>query len=151
MLLLGCFVVITTPAVAATKDPCKVVTTAEISKAFAGAKVSNGKPGRKTPANARCNYSVGASADLPAGDVIITVMFVGAKAAYNGLKKSSDYVPTTGLAKSIYNQRLNAVDTLKGNTLLGVQGLFTDGTLPLTYQKVQSQLVALSKAGLKRV
>ena len=60
-------------------------------------------------------------------------------------------MPTTGLSNSIYNARESVVNTLKGTMLLGVQGLFTDGTLPITYEDVQSQLVALSKAGLKRV
>src|SRR5215213_4208116 len=136
---------------AATKDPCKVVTTAEISKAFGGATVGKGKKGLKTAANAQCKYTVAATADLPAGDVIVVVMFAGAKPAYDGLKNAAAYAPTTGLSKSIYNERQSVVNTLKGDVLLGMQGLFTDGTLPITYKDVEAQLVRLSKAGLKRV
>ena len=139
------------PAGAATKDPCKVLTTQEISKAFAGASVSKGKKGLKTAANAQCSYTVAATADFPAGDVIVIVMFAGAKPAYDGLKDTAGYAPTTGLSKSIYNERQSVVNTLKGDIFLGVQGLFTDGTLPISYNDVEAQLVQLSKAGLKRV
>ncbi|MET0627083.1 MAG: hypothetical protein ABW033_01340 [Acidimicrobiia bacterium] len=141
----------TTAAVAATKDPCKVLTTSEISKAFDGATVGKGKAGLKTAASASCKYAVGATAGLPAGDLVVHVMFIGGKPAYDGLKDTPAYVPTTGLSKSIYNERESVVNTLKGSILLGMQGLFTDGTLPITYQDVESQLVAASKAGLKRV
>ena len=149
--LVASVVQIAAPAGAATKDPCKVLKTGEISKAFGGAEVSKGKAGLKTAASASCKYTVGATADLPAGDLVVHVMFVGGKPAYDGLKKTSAYVPTTGLSKSIYNERESVVNTLKGSILLGMQGLFTDGTLPITYNDVEPQLVAISKVGLKRV
>ena len=136
---------------ASAPNPCKVVTTSEISKAFGGAEVSKGKKGLETAASVQCSYAVGATADVPAGDLVVHVMFVNGKAAYDGLKKSSAYVPTTGLSKSIYNERESVVNTLKGNTLLGMQGLFNDGSLPITFQDVESQLVAISKVGLKRI
>jgi hypothetical protein len=139
------------PAHAATKDPCKVLKTSEISKVFGGASVSKGKAGLKTAANAQCTYKVAASAGLPEGDLVVIVMFAGAKPAYDGLKKINGYVPTPGLSKSIYNEKQSVVNTLKGDILLGMQGLFNDGTLPITYQDVQAQLVQVSKAGLKRV
>ena len=132
-------------------NPCTVVKTSEISKAFGGAEVSTGKKGLTTPVSVQCKYAVGATADLPEGDVIITVMFGGGKPAYDGLKKSELYAPTTGLSNSIYSEKLSVVNTLKGSTLLGVQGLFNDGSLPITYEDVESQLVEVSKAGLKRV
>ncbi|HEX5586987.1 MAG TPA: hypothetical protein VFZ17_06740 [Acidimicrobiia bacterium] len=141
----------TPAAVAATKDPCKVVTTSEISKAFGGATVAKGKAGLKTAVSAQCKYAVGATADLPAGDLVVHVMFIGGKAAYDGLKTNDLYVPTTGLSNSIYNERESVVNTLKGSVLLGMQGLFDDGSLPVTFQDVESQLVAATKAGLKRV
>jgi hypothetical protein len=140
------------PASAATKDPCKVVTTAEISKAFGGATVSKGAPGLKTAVHAQCKYEVAATGDLPEGHLIVIVMFIRGKAAYDGLKKLSDqYVPTTGLSKSIYNEKQSVVNTLKGDVLLGMQGLFSGDTLPITNDDVEAQLVAISKVGLKRV
>jgi hypothetical protein len=139
------------PAYGATEDPCKVLKASEISKVFAGASVSKGKAGLKTAANAQCTYTVAASDGLPEGDVVVIVMFAGAKPAYDGLKKIDGYVPTSGLAKSIYNEKQSVVNTLKGDILLGLQGLFTEGSLPITYEDVQAQLVQLSKVGLKRV
>jgi hypothetical protein len=139
------------PAHAATKDPCKVLKTSEISKVFGGASVSKGKAGLETAANAQCTYAVAASAGLPEGDLVVIVMFAGAKPAYDGLKKINGYVPTSGLSKSIYNEKQSVVNTLKGDILLGMQELFTDGSLPITYQDVQAQLVQVSRVGLKRV
>jgi len=140
------------PAVAASApNPCAVVKTSEISSAFDGADVSTGKKGLTTPVSVQCKYSVGATANLPAGDVIITVMFSGAKPAYDGLKKTDLYTATTGLSNSIYSEKLNVVNTLKGSNLLGAQGLFHTDTLPITFSDVESQLVAVSKAGLKRL
>jgi hypothetical protein len=94
---------------------------------------------------------VGATADLPQGDLVVHVMFAGGKPAYDGIKKVSGYVPTTGLSSSVYNAKLSVVDTLKGDTLLGMQGLFTGDTLPVAETDVQAQLVALAKLGLKKV
>ncbi|MFI5046896.1 MAG: hypothetical protein ACHQIG_07510 [Acidimicrobiia bacterium] len=140
------------PAVAAdAPNPCKVVKTSEIAKAFGGADVSKGKKGLTTPVSVQCKYLVGATADLPAGNVIISVMYVGAKPAYDGLKRTAIYVPTTGLANSIYSGTLSVVNTLRGSSLLGVQGLFLRTTPPITNQDVESQLVDLSKVGLKRL
>lgn len=39
---------------------------------------------------------------------------------------------------------------LKGDTLVGVQGVFLGDTLPITQQDVQSQVIALDKIALKR-
>src|SRR5918994_2794965 len=78
---------------AATKNPCKVLTTKDIAKVFDGATVSKGKTGLKTAANEDCKYTVGASGALPEGDVIVIVMFAGAKAAYDGLKDLDGYEP----------------------------------------------------------
>ena len=96
-------------------------------------------------------YKVAATAELPEGDVVVIVMFAGAKAAYDGLKDAAGYAPTTGLSESIYNEQQSVVNTLKGDVLLGLQGLFTDGELPITYSDVEAQLAQLSKVGLKRV
>jgi hypothetical protein len=140
------------PAGAATKDPCKVVTTGEISKAFDGAAVERGVAGLKTAASAQCNYAIAATSTLPAGDLVVIVMYApGGKAAYDGLKTNPLSSPTTGLTNSIYNSKQSVVNTLEGKSLLGMQGLFSDGTLPVAFRDVQSQLVAISKVGLKRI
>ena len=78
-------------------------------------------------------------------------MFAGAKPAYEGRKTSDGYAPVPGLGKSIYNAEQSVIETLKGDVLLGVMGLFDTGDLPITYLDVESQLVALSKIGLERV
>lgn len=135
---------------ASAPNPCKVLTPAQISKVFGGAEVSSGKKGIETAVNTQCTYDVAASADLPEGTLTVIVMFFRGKAAYDGLKDTAGYVPTTGLSKSIYNEQLSVVNTLKGDKLLGMQGLFSDGTLPITQIDVESQLVELSKLGLKK-
>jgi hypothetical protein len=149
--LLVAGVLVTPPAGAATKNPCKVLTTAQISKVFDGASVSKGKAGLKTAANAQCTYTVAAGPELPEGDVVVIVMFVGAKAAYDGLEDTAGYTTVPELGKAIYNEKLSVINTVKGDILLGMQGLFTTGDLPITYLDVKSQLIALSKAGVKNV
>jgi hypothetical protein len=150
-LLAAAAVVGTGTASAATKNPCKVLSTKDISKVFGGASVSKGEAGLKTAANAQCTFTVAAGSELPEGDVVVIVMFAGAKPAYDGLKTSDGYVPVPELGKSIYNEQQSVIETLKGDVLLGVMGLFDTGDLPITYLDVESQLVALSKIGLKRV
>ena len=71
-------------------NPCKVVTTAEIAKAFGGADVSTGKKGLTTPVSVQCKYTVGATADLPEGDVIIHVMFIGGEAGVRRLEEGHE-------------------------------------------------------------
>jgi len=140
------------PAVAATKDPCKVLTTSEISDAFDGATVVKGKKGFSTVAIATCNFDVAAGASLPDGTVSITVMTTGAKAAYDGIKKFEGYAPLPEVSKAVFNEQLSVINTLKGSILLGVQGNFlvTD-PLPIHAVDVKAQLIDLTKTGLKRV
>ena len=52
----------------------------------------------------------------------------------------------------MYSAQTSVVDVLKGDILLGVQGVFIDSTkLPLESTDVKTQLVALAKKGVKRV
>jgi hypothetical protein len=137
---------------AATINPCKILKKSEIQTAFGGT-VSNGKKGLTTPVSTQCEYNVSADGDRPDGTVVVHVMFKNGKVAYNGLKKvSSSYVPVEGLPKSLYNEQTQVVDVLKGDTLLGVQGVFliTD-PLPIHRYDDQQQLVDLAEIGLKRV
>ena len=140
------------PAGAATPDPCKVLTTSEISKAFDGATVAKGTKGLSTAVNKTCDFEVTGAGTLPDGAVNVTVMFIGAKAAYDGIKKFEGYAPLPELGSSVYNEKLSVINTLKGKILLGVQGNFlaTD-PLPIHSVDVKSQLISLSKTGLKRV
>ena len=138
------------PADAATKDPCKVLTTSEISKAFDDATVAKGEKGFSTAVNATCNFEVDAGTTLPSGTVSITVMTTGAKAAYDGIKKFEGYAPLPEVSKAVYNEQLSVINTLKGSILLGVQGNFV-ATDPIRTVDVKSQLIGLTKTGLKRV
>ena len=143
------------PAAGATKkpDPCKVFKTSEIADAFGGT-VGTPTKGLSTAVNATCSFDVGATATRPKGTFHVTVMFIGAKAAYTGLKsnQSSLYQPISGLSNSLYAAPpLSVVNLLKGDILLGVQGIFIDTTSSLRILDVKDQLVTLAKIGIKRV
>jgi len=139
------------PAGAATTKPCKVLKKSEIQQAFGGT-VGSGKQGLSTPVSAQCEFSVGANGDRPAGTVVVHVMTTGAKAAYAGLKKIADYTPIDGVANSLYAEKLQVVDILKGDVLVGVQGGFviTD-PLPIHSYDDKTQLTALAQIAAKRV
>jgi len=146
------FSVLAAPGAAATRNPCKVLSTAEIQTAFGGT-VTSGKKGFSTPASTQCEFRVGAAADRPDGIVIVHLTTTRAKSAYSGLKKiTQTYAPVDGLANALYAQKLQAVNVLKGAVLLGVQGNFvvTD-PLPIHTYDDKAQLVDLAKLGLARV
>ena len=139
------------PAGAATTNPCKVLKKSEIQRAFGGT-VSTGKKGISTPASAQCEFQVGANGDRPAGTVVVHVMTTGAEAAYTGLKKTAAYEPIDGLPNSLWAQKLDVVDLLKGDVLLGVQGGFLiSDPLPIHSYDDKTQLTDLAQIGLKRV
>jgi hypothetical protein len=140
------------PGVAATTNPCKVLSKSQIQTVFGGT-VGNPKKGLVTPVSAQCEYSVTADGDRPDGTVIVHVMTTGAKAAYTGLKKQGTlYVPIDGVANSLYAEKLHVVNILKGNVFLGVQGNFiiTD-PLPIHFYDAKSQLTDLAQLGIKKV
>ncbi len=139
------------PAGAAGINPCKLLKKSEIQQAFGGT-VSSGKKGLSTPVSAQCEYQVGASADRPAGTVVVHVMTTGAKPAYTGLKKTSLYVPIDGVPNSLYAENVHVVDILKGNVLVGVQGGFTiTDPLPIHFYDDKTQLTDLAQTAAKRV
>jgi hypothetical protein len=79
-------------------------------------------------------------------------MSTGAKIGYEGLKKIRSYEPVPELGKALYSPQTSVVDVLKGDVLLGVQGVFIESTkLPLGITDVKAQLVALAKKGIGRV
>lgn len=141
-----------TPAGAATTNPCKVLTKAEIQTAFGGT-VGNAKKGLNTPVSKQCEYKVTANGDRPDGTVIVHVMTTGAKIAYTGLKKQGTiYVPIDGVPNSLYAEKLHVVDLLKGNVMLGVQGNFViTNPLPIHFYDAKTQLTDLAQIGVKRV
>ena len=134
-----------------TTNPCKVLKKSEIQQAFGGT-VSSGKKGLSTPVSSQCEFQVGASGDRPAGTVVVHVMTTGAKAAYTGLKKTAAYEPIDGVPNSLWAEKLDVVNILKGDVLLGVQGgfLITD-PLPIHSFDDKTQLTGLAQIGLKRV
>jgi len=140
-----------TPAGAATTNPCKILKKSEIQAAFGGI-VSSGKKGLSTPVSAQCEYQVSADGDRPDGTVIVHVMTTGAKAAYDGLKKTSLYVPIDGVPNSLWADKTHVVDILKGNVLVGVQGNFIITTpLPIHFYDAKTQLTGLAQTAAKRV
>jgi hypothetical protein len=141
-----------TPAGAATTNPCKVLTKAQIQTAFGGT-VGAAKKGLSTPVSSQCEYTVAASGDRPDGTVIVHLMTTGAKIAYSGLKKQGTiFVPIDGVPNSLYSDKLHVVNLLKGNVLLGVQDNFVITTpLPIHFYDAKTQLTDLAQIGVKRV
>jgi len=139
------------PAGAETTNPCKVLKKSEIQKAFGGT-VSSGKQGISTPVSAQCEFQVGASGDRPTGTVVVHVMHTNGKIAYNGLKKTSTYEPIDGVPNSLWAEKLDVVNILKGDVLVGVQGgfLITD-PLPIHSFDDKAQLTDLAQVAIKRV
>ena len=140
------------PGVAATTNPCKVLSKSQIQTAFGGT-VGNPEKGLTTPVSSQCEYSVTADGDRPEGTVIVHVMTTGGKAAYTGLKKQGTlYVPIDGVPNSLYAEKLHVVNILKGKVFLGVQGNFiiTD-PLPIHFYDAKSQLTDLAQLGIKKV
>ena len=145
------FAMFAAPAGAATTNPCKVLKKSEIQKAFGGT-VSSGKQGISTPVSAQCEFQVGASGDRPTGTVVVHVMHTNGKIAYNGLKKTSTYEPIDGVPNSLWAEKLDVVNILKGDVLVGVQGgfLITD-PLPIHSFDDKAQLTDLAQVAIKRV
>jgi hypothetical protein len=136
---------------AATTNPCKILKKSEIQSAFGGT-VSSGKKGLTTPVSTQCEYQVTADGDRPDGTVIVHVMTTGAKPAYDGLKKTSLYVPIDGVPNSLWADKTHVVDILKGSVLLGVQGNFLiSDPLPIHFYDAKTQLTQLAQTGAKRV
>ena len=146
------FGVLAPPGGAATTNPCKVLAKAQIQLAFGGT-VSIGRKGFSTPESTQCEFQVGANGDRPDGTVIVHLTTIGAKPAYASLKKNSKAVaPIDHFPNALYAEKLQVVNVLQGDVLLGVQANFlvTD-PLPLHEYDARAQLVDLAKLGLERV
>jgi hypothetical protein len=150
-LALGSAGALAAPAGAATTNPCKVLKKSEIRQAFGGT-VSSGKKGVSTPVSTQCEFQVSADGDRPSGTVTVHLMTTGAKAAYNGLRKTTQYVPIDGVPDALYAEKVHVVDILHGDVLLGVQGGFviTD-PLPIHFYDDKTQLTDLAQIGVERV
>lgn len=141
--------VLAAPGHAASKpNPCKLLKTSEISEEFGGATVSKGKKGFSTGLSSQCDYEVAASGDFPSGTVTVHVFSPRGKAAFKAI--DGGFQPVAGEKNVLYWDKTGSAEMLKGDTLVGVQGVFLGDTLPITQQDVQAQVIALNKVALKR-
>ena len=143
-----------TPVGAAkTPDACKVFKASEISSVF-GVTVANGTKGLSTQINTSCNYDVPAGTGRPQGGFTVTITFLNAKPAYDGLTRFPTYVALNESGvKGVYAPPpLSVLTVLKGSKMLAVQGNFIDSNArPLGYVEVKDKLIQLAKIGIKRV
>jgi hypothetical protein len=139
------------PAGAAkTKDPCKTLKTSEIVAVFGGAPVAAGAKDSPSPLPL-CQWTVSAFGNLPEGTVSVFLQTTGATIAYDAHKKQTDtYEQLDGLKNALYYSVGAAVETLKGNVLLNVQGVFLDPN-SIETADVKDQLVQLTKKAVSRV
>lgn len=141
--------VLAVPGHAASKpNPCKLLKTSEISQQFGGATVSAGKKGLSTPISTQCDFDVAATADFSAGTVTVHVMSPRGKAAFKAMDGA--FQPVAGEKGVLYWDKTGSAEMLKGDTLVGVQGVFLGDALPITQQDVQAQVIALNKLAIKR-
>jgi hypothetical protein len=145
------FAMLAGPAGAADTNPCKVIKKSEIQRAFGGT-VSTGRKGVSTSTSSQCEFQVGASGDRPAGTIVVHVRTSGGKDAYAGMKKADSNAPIDGVANSLWAEKRDLVNILKGDVLLGVQGRFLiSEPLPIHSYDDKTQLTGLAQIGLERV
>ena len=146
------FAALAPPAGAAkVPDPCKVLKASEIQSAFG---VAPGPPvkGLTTVASTSCTYALAASGTRPDGTLVVTVMFIGGKPAYDGLKATPQFAPVPEVGKkSLYQESTGALGTLVGPNYVTVQGVFRSATPPFTMVDTKPQLIPLAKIAAKRV
>jgi hypothetical protein len=111
------------PAGAATRNPCKLLKTAQI-QAVLEQSVSAGQPGLSTAVSKSCGYELTAEQGKPGGGVHVTLMTTGGDIAFNVNSKrlGSEMVPSLG--KAYYSSLTHGdgeIHILKGKTLLTVQ------------------------------
>ena len=134
-------------------DPCKVLKVQEISEIF-GTVPAAGARGAREISSASCSYSVPASPGRPAGELIVTITFSGAKSTYNGLPRDQRYAPfTQSGVKGLYAPNpLSVVQVLRGSKMLSLQGVFIDTAVrPVVAVEVKDPLIALARIGAKRI
>jgi hypothetical protein len=133
-------------------NPCKVLKTSDISKAFGGATVDAGKAGMSTAVSSECSFEVAASGALPAGTVTVHIMSPRGKVAFKAHEKGTyGFQPVAGQKGVLYWDKTGSAEMLKGDTLVGVQGVFLGDSLPITQSDVEAQVVSLVKVARKRV
>lgn len=139
-----------TASAAKAPDPCKVLKATEIQSAFG---VAPGPPvkGLTTAASTSCTYALAALGTRPDGTLAVTVMFIGGKPAYDGLKTNPQFAPVPEVAKkALYQESTGALGTLVGPNYVTVQGVFRSGLPPVKFD-VKPQLIPLAKIAAKRV
>jgi hypothetical protein len=89
-----------------------------------------------------------ATADFPSGTVTVHVLSPRGKAAFKAIE--GGFQPVSGEKGVLSWDKTGSAEMLKGDTLVGVQGVFLGDTLPITQSDVQAQVIALNKVALKR-
>jgi hypothetical protein len=139
-----------TPSAKAVKA-CKLLKASEISQAFGGATVTPGDAGTNTVISTECNYDVAASGDIPSGTVTVHVMSPRGKVAFKAHEKGTfGFQPVAGEKGVLYWDKTGSSEMLKGDTLVGVQGVFIGDTLPIQQHDAQAQVIQLNQIAVKR-
>jgi hypothetical protein len=136
-------------AAARTPDPCKLLERREIADQF-GAAVARPRPGESTAATVECSWAVADGVDRPGGTLTVGVMHLGATAAYKGLRGREDFVPVSGLSRSVYQPTTGALSALRRGLLVTVQGVFLTAP-PVSAVDVRSELVPLVRRAVRRL
>jgi hypothetical protein len=136
---------------AKTVKACKLLKASEISQAFGGATVAPGETGTSTVLSNECNFDVSASGDVPSGTVTVHVMSPRGKIAFKAHEKGTFGFQTVAGEKGVlYWDKTGSSEMLKGDTLVGVQGVFIGDTLPIQQHDAQAEVIALNKIAVKR-
>jgi hypothetical protein len=150
-LLAGVFLLgIVEPAgAAATKDPCKLLKTGEISSVL-GTEAAKARKGRTLPVIRVCEWDLPAAAGGAGGLISTTIQTSAAKTAYDANRDQPQAVAVTGLGKAIYLPEAlgpgsgGSVWVLKGKKVMTVNDV-------LTPVATQDQLVELATIARKRL
>ena len=130
---------------------CTLLKTSEISQAFGGATVTPGDAGINTVISNECHYDVAANGDIPSGTVTVHVLSPRGKIAFKGHEKGTfGFKSVPGEKGILYWDKTGSSEMLKGDTLVGVQGVFIGDTLPVAQHDAQAQVIALNKIAVKR-
>jgi hypothetical protein len=84
--------------------------------------------------------------------VTVKLTTTGAQDAFAALRRSKAYAPVVGVPDALWGAKAHAVQVLRGQVLVGVQGGFlaTD-PLPLTFADDQAPLTGLAQVAADRV
>ena len=137
-----------TSSTAAAKGPCSLATTDQIAAAFGGT-VSSGGADPADPGGKRCTWQVSGASNLGQdGTVSIFYFAVQSRSAFDTAKSGLSSV-TTSVAgvgdDAFYMTSTGALQFVKGDTVLTVQGVFGSGSRRADVTAVQADVTALAK------